>query len=197
MDLRSLSEDAPESQWSDPMRDKVGAEQVHHCTTQTGGSGPPCGMPRWPSVVGGTRRRRSSPWSCGGTTPSMPPSHCRREAGSWSWAGSSSGAGRLRTAPLGRGSSGPRIWPSTAGDEHGDCRGDDLALLCFPMSVRKEVYEEPGRQWRAVTQRAGIPAVLRPGRCRTGPVAGTTVSTSGCKPQAEGAPCSGRSRRVC
>jgi hypothetical protein len=38
MDLRSLSEDAPESQWRDPLRDKVGAEQlqqVHHCTTQT------------------------------------------------------------------------------------------------------------------------------------------------------------------
>jgi hypothetical protein len=41
MDLRSLSEDAPESQWREPMRDKVGAEQlqqVHRCTTQTGGS---------------------------------------------------------------------------------------------------------------------------------------------------------------
>jgi hypothetical protein len=41
MDLRSLSEDAPESQWTEPMRDKVGAEQlrqVHHCTTQTGRS---------------------------------------------------------------------------------------------------------------------------------------------------------------
>src|SRR5215211_4993893 len=41
MDLRSLSEDAPESQWREPMRDKVGAEQlqqVYHCTTQTGGS---------------------------------------------------------------------------------------------------------------------------------------------------------------
>ena len=28
MDLRSLSEDAPESQWREPMRDKVGAEQL-------------------------------------------------------------------------------------------------------------------------------------------------------------------------
>src|SRR5829696_4253746 len=41
MDLRRLSEDAPESQWREPLRDKVGAEQlqqVHHCTTQTAGS---------------------------------------------------------------------------------------------------------------------------------------------------------------
>ena len=55
MDLRSLSEDAPESQWREPMRDKVGAEQlqqVHHCTTQTGGSD--CGPDR--SAPSGSRR---------------------------------------------------------------------------------------------------------------------------------------------
>jgi Single-strand binding protein family len=44
--------------------------------------------------------------------PSMPPSHCRRGAGSWSWVGSSSGAGRLRTAPLSRWS---RSWPTSWG----------------------------------------------------------------------------------
>ena len=57
MDLRSLSEDAPESQWREPMRDKVGAEQlqqVHHCTTQTGGSD--CGPEGQRSAPSGSRR---------------------------------------------------------------------------------------------------------------------------------------------
>jgi single-stranded DNA-binding protein len=104
-------------------------------------------------------------------------------AGSWSWVDSSSGAGRLRTAPLGRWSrSWPRSWgracvgqrrprpgrrgarsrrvprrPGRLNERHpsswklwlqdlaldsletsaGDCRGDGLALLCFPMSVRQ------------------------------------------------------------
>jgi hypothetical protein len=57
MDLRSLSEDAPQSQWREPLRDKVGAEQlqqVHHCTTQPGGSdGGPEGQRSAPS---GSRR---------------------------------------------------------------------------------------------------------------------------------------------
>src|SRR5215203_2909309 len=70
MDLRSLSEDAPESQWREPLRDKVGAEQlqqVHHCTTQTGGSdgGPegqrsaPSGSRRAATGVRNNRRVRS------------------------------------------------------------------------------------------------------------------------------------------
>jgi hypothetical protein len=63
------------------------------------GSPGPCSG--WPCRVGGTRSRRSAPWSCGATRPSMPPSRCRRGAGSWPWVGSSSGAGPLRTAPLG------------------------------------------------------------------------------------------------
>ena len=46
---------------------------------------------------------------------------------------------------LHRGSSGSRIWPSTAWRRRGNCRGDGLALLCFLMSVCKEVYEEPRR----------------------------------------------------
>jgi hypothetical protein len=57
MDLRSLSEDAPESQWREPMRDKVGAEQlqqVYHCTTQTGGSD--CGPEGQRSAPSGSRR---------------------------------------------------------------------------------------------------------------------------------------------
>ena len=57
MDLRSLSGDAPESQWREPMRDKVGAEQlqqVHHCTTQTGGSD--CGPKGQRSAPSGSRR---------------------------------------------------------------------------------------------------------------------------------------------
>src|SRR5215203_2345139 len=57
MDLRSLSEDAPESQWREPLRDKVGAEQlqqVHHCTTQTGGSD--CGPEGQRSAPSGSRR---------------------------------------------------------------------------------------------------------------------------------------------
>jgi hypothetical protein len=57
MDLRSLSEDAPESQWREPMRDKVGAEQlqqVHHCTTQTGGSD--CGPEGQRSAPSGSGR---------------------------------------------------------------------------------------------------------------------------------------------
>jgi hypothetical protein len=37
----------------------------------------------------------------------------------------------------------PGSGPRQLGDERGDCRGNGLALLCFPMSVRKEVYEEP------------------------------------------------------
>ena len=57
-------------------------------------------------------RARLSPWSCGGTRPSMPPSHCRRGAGSWSWVDFSSGHGRLRTAPVGRWS---RSWPRSWG----------------------------------------------------------------------------------
>jgi hypothetical protein len=60
----------------------------------------------------GSRRRRSSPWWCGGSRPSMWPSRCPRAAGSWSWVDSSSGAGRLRTAPLGRWS---RSWPRSWG----------------------------------------------------------------------------------
>ena len=144
-----------------------------------------------------------------GTRPSMPPSHCRRAAGSWSWAGSSSGAGRLRTAPLGRWSrSWPRSWgracvgqrrqrpgrrgarsrrvprrPGRLNERHpaswrlwlkdlaldsletgaGDCRGDGLALLCFPMSVRKEVYEEPRGH-----RQPGWPGVVRSGGGRDG-----------------------------
>src|SRR5829696_5661961 len=73
MDLRSLSEDAPESQWREPLRDKVGAEQlqqVHHCTTQTGGSdgGPegqrsaPSGSRRAATGVRNNRRVRSETW---------------------------------------------------------------------------------------------------------------------------------------
>ena len=57
MDLRSLSEDAPESQWREPMRDKVGAEQLqqaHHCTTQTDGSN--CGPEGQRSAPPGSRR---------------------------------------------------------------------------------------------------------------------------------------------
>jgi hypothetical protein len=52
----------------------------------------------WPSRVGGSRWRRSSPWSCGRTRPSMPRSRWPRAAGWWSWAGSSSAAGPPRTA---------------------------------------------------------------------------------------------------
>jgi hypothetical protein len=37
----------------------------------------------------------------------------------------------------------PGFGPRQLGDERGDCRGDGLALLRFPMSIRKEVYEEP------------------------------------------------------
>jgi hypothetical protein len=57
MDRRSLSEDAPESQWREPLRDKVGAEQlqqVHHCTTQPGGSD--CGPEGQRSAPSGSRR---------------------------------------------------------------------------------------------------------------------------------------------
>jgi hypothetical protein len=163
MDLRSLSEDAPESQWRDPLRDKVGAEQLHHCTTQTGGSGRPCGMPRWPSVVGGTRRRRSSPWSCGGTRPSIRRVIAegsrvlvvgRLQQRSWTAEDGSARSWKLWLQDLG---------PSTAGDERGDCRGDDLALLCFPMSVRKEVYEEPRRH-----RQADWPGAVRSGGGRDG-----------------------------
>ena len=46
--------------------------------------------------------------ACGATRPSMRPSRCRRAAGWWSWAGSSSGAGPPRTAALARWS---RWWP--------------------------------------------------------------------------------------
>ena len=36
-----------------------------------------------------------------------------------------------------RGSSGSRIWPSTAWRRAPGIVGDGLALLCFPMSVRR------------------------------------------------------------
>jgi len=57
MDLRSISEDAPESQWREPARDKVGAEQLqqtHHCTMKTGGSD--CGPEGQRSAPSGSRR---------------------------------------------------------------------------------------------------------------------------------------------
>ena len=73
-------------------------------------------MFRWPSLVGGNRSRRSSPWSSGVTRPSMRPSRCRRAAGSWSWAGSSSGPGRLRMAAPDRPwRSWPRSWDRGCG----------------------------------------------------------------------------------
>ena len=60
---------------------------------------------------GESRSRRSSPWSCGATRPSTPRSRSPRAAGSWSWAGSSSGHGRLRTAaPDPPWRSWPRSW---------------------------------------------------------------------------------------
>ena len=64
----------------------------------------------------------------------------------------------LTSATLHRGSSGSRIGPRQLGDERGDCRGDGRALLCFPTSVRKEVYEEPRRH-----HRPGWPGVVRSG----------------------------------
>jgi hypothetical protein len=45
----------------------------------------------------GSRRRRSSPWSCGATRPSTPRSPWQGAAGSWSWVSSSS-----RVGPRGR-----------------------------------------------------------------------------------------------
>jgi hypothetical protein len=57
MDLRSISEDAPEVPWREPLRDKVGAEQlqqVHHCTTRTGRSD--CGPEGQRSAPSGSRR---------------------------------------------------------------------------------------------------------------------------------------------
>ena len=59
----------------------------------------------------------------------------------------------------------PGFGPRQLGDERGDCRGNGLALLCFPMSVRKEVYEEPcgtaslvDPEWSGV----GAVAMVRP-----------------------------------
>jgi hypothetical protein len=44
----------PRSQWREPLRDRVGAEQVHPCTTQTGGSD--CGPVGQRSAPSGSRR---------------------------------------------------------------------------------------------------------------------------------------------
>jgi hypothetical protein len=44
----------PRSQWREPLRDRVGAEQVHPCTTQTGGSD--CGPEGQRSAPSGSRR---------------------------------------------------------------------------------------------------------------------------------------------
>jgi hypothetical protein len=65
-------------------------------------------------AVSGRRDQEASffTWSCSGTRPSMPPSHCRRGAGSWSWAGSSSGAGPPRTTTPNRSW---RWWPRSWG----------------------------------------------------------------------------------
>jgi Single-strand binding protein family len=51
-------------------------------------------------AVSGRRSRRSSRWSCGATRPSMPASRWPRAAGWWSWVGSSSAPGPVRTAAL-------------------------------------------------------------------------------------------------
>jgi hypothetical protein len=75
-----------------------------------GGIAGPCSG--WPCRVPGSRSRRSSPWSCGATRPSTPASPSRRAAGSWSWVGSSSGAGPLRMAAPARWS---RSWPRSWG----------------------------------------------------------------------------------
>ncbi len=48
-------------------------------------------------------------------------------------------------------------------DERGDCRGYGLALLCFPMSVRKDVDEEPRGH-----RQPGWPGVVPSGGGRDG-----------------------------
>ena len=80
------------------------------------------------------------------------------------------GAGEYRvgqdvvtSVTLHRGGSGSRIWPSTAWRRARGLSGDGLALLCFPMSVRKEVYEEPRGH-----RQPGWPGVVRSGGGRDG-----------------------------
>jgi hypothetical protein len=69
----------------------------------------------------------------------------------------------LTSVTLHRGALAPGFGPRQLGDERGDCRGDGLALLCFPMSVRKEVYEEPRGH-----RQPGWPRVVRSGGGRDG-----------------------------
>ena len=93
--------------------------------------------------AGGSRRRRSSPWSCGATRPSMPPSPCPRAAGSWSWAGSSSGPGPPRTAAPDQSS---RSWPRSWGRACGGRRRPRPGRRAARASSQFDHYDGTGRK---------------------------------------------------
>jgi hypothetical protein len=106
----------------------------------------------------GSRRRRSSPWSCGATRPSITRSPCRRAAGSWSWAGSGSGPGRLRMAAPGRWS---RSWQRSWGrvcvgrrrprpGRRGTRTGSQLDRRCDGAGCGRSMPSVPLRCVRAV-----------------------------------------------
>ena len=114
----------PKGRADRPARQPKGARTMTEAASAspaTSPTTPSCDTPRaaspgpgsgWPSQGGGSRSRRSSPSSPGATRPSTPPSRCTGGAGSWLWASSSSGPGRLRTGAPGRWS---RSWPRSWG----------------------------------------------------------------------------------
>ena len=112
-------------------------------------------------AVSGRReqRRRSSPSWCGATRPSMLRSPWRRAAGSWSWADSSRGPGRPRTAAPARSwRSWPRSWGRACGgrqrrpgprraraashlDQRCDGTGRGRSMLAFRSVVSMQLRE--------------------------------------------------------
>jgi Single-strand binding protein family len=96
---------------------------------------------RFRVAVSGRREREASFFTvvCGATRPSTPPNRWPRAAGWWSWAGSSSGAGRPRMPTPARSW---RSWPRnrakpTVGDGHHNQGDEELQPVALVPRSRR------------------------------------------------------------
>jgi hypothetical protein len=124
------------------------------------------------------------------TRPNMPPSPCRRAAGSWSWADSSSARGPPKTAALGRLS---RCWLTSSGQAFGGRRRRRPGRRGAPASSQVDQRCEERDVGEACSAFRSVVSVLvkfvvrsfstnsrpalRPAACGGLPRAGSTTAT--------------------